>query len=397
MSKWNNRITVFGFLVLLGMMILIGLLTPNRVFSPEENRDLQQLPKLSLQQIFTGQFMKEFETYTSDQFPGRDWWVGIKTRADLAIGKKDNGQVYFGKDHYLFPIDQIDEKQMKGNLFMLTQFIQGLSAAEPRLGISVLMAPTSSQIMGFDLPRYAPVPDEDKLIGQVKQAVKQASLKSGAKKPIFVDPQAALTGALAAHGKEQLYYRTDHHWTTLGAYTAYQAWARASGLSPTPPDRFSVLPVSRDFYGTSQSKTGLDDLMPDTIYAYKPKGGSRVLSVTLKDTAANGGVRKTQSLYDPSFLKVKDQYSYFLGGNHSLVDIQTDVANGKTLLLIKDSYANCFVPFLTDHYQRIVMVDLRYNKESLLPLIKEIQASDVMVLYNIIQFANDRNLVYLKI
>lgn len=396
MSKWNNRITVFGFLILLGIMILIGLLTPNRVFSPEENRDLQQRPKLSLQQIFTGQFMKDFETYTADQFPGRDRWVGIKTRADLAIGKKDNGQVYFGKNHYLFPIDQIDEKQMEENLSTLTQFIQNISKVKPKLEISVMMAPTSSQVMSFDLPKHAPVPDESKLIGQVKKAVEQASIKSGAKKPIFVDPQAALTGALASHGKEQLYYRTDHHWTTLGAYTAYQTWARSVGLSPEPTDRFDILPVSRDFYGTTQSKTGLGGLMPDTIYTYEQKGGSRVVSVTLKDTDANGGIRKAQSLYDPSYLKKKDKYSYFLGGNHSLVDIQTDVANGKTLLLIKDSYANCFVPFLTNHYQRIVMVDLRYNKESLLPLIKEIQASDVMVLYNIIQFANDRNLVYLK-
>ncbi len=392
MKNRNNRMTAFGFAGVIALMALWGGIASDQPFSQEENRALQRLPKPSAAAVLSGQFTREFELYTTDQFPARSLWMSVKSRSDLALGKKDNGQVYFGSEETLFPIDQVDSRQKQANLLFLSRFLTSLRTNYPQVQSSVLIAPTSTEVLRSRLPKHAPVPDEEELIGEIEKTVGALNQKTGsAQVTIFTNPLETLR----RHGEEGVYYRTDHHWTTFGAYLAYRAWAQDQGLKPTPKESFEIRTVSQDFYGTSQSKTGMNSLSPDPIEAYVSdrQGQCRI---TIYDTPQNGGVRTMDSLYDPQFLKEKDQYAYFLGGNHPRTVIDTGVRNGRTLLLVKDSYAHCFVPFLTEHFQRIVMVDLRYFKGGLASLMEEDQVTDVMLLYNVVQFCSDRNLAYLR-
>ena len=97
------------------------------------------------------------------------------------------------------------------------------------------------------------------------------------------------------------------------------------------------------------------------------------------------------TLYQDEFLEKKDKYSYFLGGNHPQVEINTSTKNGKVLLLIKDSYAHCFVPFLAAHYETILMLDPRYLVTDVAALAQEKGVTDLLVLYNLPNFAVDKN------
>ena len=154
------------------------------------------------------------------------------------------------------------------------------------------------------------------------------------------------------------------------------------GEPPLPQDAFTVERVTEEFVGTVYSKANLYTVKPDFIEVYRPKAANPC-TVTWKNGRLDG-------LYDPAYLDKKDKYAYFLGGNHPLTTVETGTANGRTLLLIKDSYANALVPFLAAHYQTIVLVDPRYYKTDLSALFQEKQVTDLLVLYNVNGFGEEK-------
>jgi hypothetical protein len=359
-----------AFLATLGGVTVVNLLAPQREFSDTENRTLQTFPALSADEIFSGRFMTAFDTYASDQFVGRDAWVGLKSTAQFAALNKDNGRVYFGRDGYLFEkTEAYDSSLVQANCEAVASFIDKARALSPGLDARVMLVPTAAAILPEKLPPLAPVPTQAAVIDSMRQAVGETAL---------VDP----TGWLSRHKEQGLYYRTDHHWTTAGAYIGYLALmeGRTDGTL-FGLDDFERRTVAEDFYGTIQSKCGLPWIRPDTMEIfYNPEQDG--CTVTWEDGSLDG-------LYDPSFLQTKDKYAYFLGGNHPLTRVATGTKNGKTLLLLKDSYANAMVPFLTQHYETIVLVDLRYYRDSLLPLFEE-GVDDLLILYNVSGFAAEK-------
>ncbi|MGI6751179.1 MAG: DHHW family protein [Anaerovoracaceae bacterium] len=367
----KDIILLIGFFTILIAYLLSALISPDKTFSENENRYLSQAPEVSGKTIFEGSFMDDFETYTADQFPLRNGWVAIRNTCDMTLGKKDNGHVYFGRDNWLFALEKINEDQRKSNLCYLIEFLAETKKKYPHVASFVLPAPSASEIIKAPLPAYAPVPHQLPRINELK-----ANLKGLA---TVCDVSGHLVAAQAFG--EDLYYRTDHHWTTLGAYYAYRHFAIQADFPPHDLDDYIVTPVTDSFYGTNDSKANLPWTKPDSIMRF---------SLKEHDAAQN------HKIYDESFLNTKDKYSYFLGGNDSLILIDTEIQNGKTLLLIKDSFANCFVPFLTDHYERIILIDLRYYKEGVHELFKENNITDLLILYSFVQLCNDQNLFYLK-
>ncbi len=176
--------------------------------------------------------MRQYDSYTADQFLFRDQWVSLATRELLAIGKRDNQKTYFGKDGYLFAIDTIDYQQMEKNQNLLQEFLQKAKQENPELRSTVMIVPTSSAVLSDKLPYGAPVVQEAPLIASIGRSVE--GLAS------FCDP----TQALLAHAGEEIYYRTDHHWTSLGAYYAYTAWADMQGLPVHGLTEYHVRTVS---------------------------------------------------------------------------------------------------------------------------------------------------------
>lgn len=369
MSKRNySKAIIVMFFVYVGVIILLNILTPVRTFSNEENRELQTMPKFSFLKLKSGEFTKQFDAYIADQFPKRDFFVGVKSKSEMLLGKKENNDVYKGKDGYLMQkFAHEDEKVAKQKITAINLFFKKIGNVNKYF----LLAPNSIEILKDKLPFDAPVQSEVSYMNEMKKAL-NGDVK-------FVDVYNTLT----SKKEEYIYYKTDHHWTTDGAYYAYEKFCEDAGIVRQEKDKFNIKTVTKNFYGTSYSKGGFKDVTPDTIKIYEPKE-KRNYIVQYLDTKT-----RSNTLYSMKSLKEKDKYAVFFGGNHPLLKITTGVKNSKKLLVIKDSYANSFVPFLTSAYSEIYMVDLRYYDDSVSQLVKSNKISNVLFLYNTSTFADD--------
>lgn len=373
--KKEKMLSLF-FVALLGGGLVWNLLTPAREYSEAENRYLQTFPAVNADQIFSGKFSSQFESYTTDQFPARDSWVALKTMTQLGLGRPDNGRVYFGKKDRLFALpDPADASWEQRNCRAVAAFLAKARENRPELRTSVMLVPTAATILPEDLPALAPVADEAALLRRMKEALGETA--------VFCDPTAAL---LAVEDRESLYFRTDHHWTGRGAYAAYAAWAQATGLQPQPLTNFRETTVADDFTGTLFSKANLPWIKPDTLTAWEPA------DLAACSFSVDGGKTFADGLYDPQALLGRDKYTYFLGGNHPLTVVRTGTENGRRLLVVKDSYAHSFAPFLTAHYETIYLLDPRYFKENIQTWMGKENITDILVLYNAATFSADRQL-----
>ena len=368
-SKWLSLFFVIG----MSALVVWNLFTPSRAYSESENRYLQSFPSLSVDRLVSGEFAKSFDLYSSDQFPLREKWVALKTSVQMALLRPDNGRVYFGKNDRLFEVPSAENTvREEKNCRAVATFLKAAQAKWPELKPSVLLSPTASTVLPEDLPSHAPVADQAALLQRMKKAL-------GTDIP-FCDPTQAY---FEQADRERLFFRTDHHWTVYGAFAAYQAWARSTGLTPLQMEDYTVKTVSADFLGTLYSKANLPWIQPEKLEIFEPKQKN-----PCKVTAENEKT-KLDSLYDSSFLKGRDKYSYFLGGNHPVTEVTTSVKNGRRLLILKDSYAHSFVPFLTAHFETITLVDPRYFKEDLFAWMEGKDFTDILVLYNAATFAED--------
>lgn len=370
MSKPYARFVTALFCVFLGGFALLGVILPDRDFSPDENRILAQRPEITLQSIRSGKFMSDFEAYVTDQFPGRDRWIAGKAAAERFSGKHENNGVFFFKSEgltYLIPrFDSPDEKRLKDNLGYVKRF-----AKESPIPVTVGLIPTAATVWADLLPQGAPNYDQRLILEQAAQAI-----------PDFVD----LYGVLKEHSGEPIYYRTDHHWTTLGAYYGYCGLAAALGYELSPLPQFET--VTEDFYGTSYSSSGVRWVKPDSIQIAVPHDGVTV-------TSFEGNRAQSRQLYDYSKLEEKDKYAFFLGGQQPLCVIETPNQNKPRLLIIRDSYTDSLAPFLTREFSEIHLVDLRYYKGSLGDYIRENTIDRALVLYSVPNFVSDTNLAWL--
>lgn len=357
------------------MVLLLGLagkeaLSHQRIYSPVEKRELQTRPEISITKVLDGRFQKKYESYLRDQFPGRDHWVSFQTDMELFMGKNEIHNVYIGKNHYLlehYTEKEFDPQQISKNLQALEKFV---GKAKQNADVHVMMVPTKSWVLREKLPAFAPHYKEQKFYDALQQKLEKEDVL------ISVEP------VLDAHKEEEIYYRTDHHWTTLGAWYAYEQYTKAVGGDlQRAQGKKKFRCISKDFYGTTYAKINYAR-QADKIEIYEPADKLRVVY--------NMGEKKTKTLYDVSFLKTADQYSVFTGGNQAVLEITGGIKNGKTLLLIKDSFANSILPFLAEDYEKLVVVDLRQLNVSGDRLLEMFSPTDILILYNSAQFAQDK-------
>nr|WP_275983698.1 DHHW family protein [Paenibacillus hamazuiensis] len=357
-----------------GAMAAANFLTPDKIFSESENRVLEKRPYFSLHSLLSGHFTSDYERYTSDQFAFRDAWVGVKTDTDRALGKKDSNGVFLGKDSYLM---ERYNSPSDADLKIRVRAIQGFDHATPGLRKYVMLAPTAAALLADKLPANAPVGDERADMDRFRRLLPQHIR--------FVDVYSALD----AEREQPIFYKTDHHWTTKGAYYAYRELCRRMGIVPQDEDSFDIHQVADEFYGSLYSKSGFRHLQPDRIDLYLPKKDSKI------KVSYVGEGRISDSLYELDNLRKKDKYAVFLNGNHALVRIATDGPADKKLLVVKDSYANSLIPFLAKHFGEIDVVDLRYADKSLITLVQERQIQDMLILYNVKTFFEDPSILNL--
>ena len=373
MKKVYSVPVIVLFILSLTVFTLLSVFLPKSDFSEAENRELQTLPEISLEAINSGTFQEEYNNYLSDQFVARDFWVKAKTNIMLALGKQDINGVYIGKDGYLlekYSESDYDSETVEYNVAALTSFLNKYAAEG--YNMKCAFVPSKGTVMTDKLPENAVPYDTSYVIGGVKDGVSD--------KVKLLD----FTEALKAHQNEYIYFKTDHHWTQLGAYYAYTMLnADSSASSKYRPDTDKPETVTEAFYGSTFDKIQLD-IKPDSIACYD----------TGVKTQLNfyGEAKNADSLYFKSALETKNKYEYFLGGNYARCDINTDVKNGKKLLLLKDSYSNALVPFLACNYEKIIMLDLRFYKDDINELISSEKPQDILVINNTEKFMVNENM-----
>ena len=372
-KKFQQFITAALFFGIIILFAGAAIVLPKSYFSEEENRALSEFPTVSARAWFSGELSSDLGEYLCEHFPLRNGWIGLRTSLERLAGHDEINGVYFsGGSFYETPIEPDYE--------VVDRSINAINSFGEKLGgrLSVMLAPTSSQIYSDRLPDFAPKPDEKKLINYVYSKL-SPSVQA-------VD----VYDALYRSREDYIYYRTDHHWTTRGAYVAYKALMGAYGYEPVSEDKINVEHASHGFLGTLYSKVLSEYAEPDTVDFYT-SAGPEVTDVEI--TGSDGNVTKKDSVYFRENLEIKDKYLSFLGANVPKIEITSEYSGG-SILVIKDSYANCFVPFLTKHFERVTVVDMRYIMD-LGDYVDPGEYDRVLILYNASTFAEDRNVAKL--
>lgn len=363
------------FLILIFGFTIASIISPERGFSENENRVLASRPEFSWENLFEGTYITDYETYVTDQFVLRDAWIGLKTRVELALLKKDINGVYFGKDGYLIEKleeSEIDQELLEKNTNRLEQFVGRYKELLGEEHVYAMIVPTAFEILSEKLPPFATGFDQGAYLDRLSAILGDN----------FID----LRDSLNAHDDEEIFYKTDHHWTVNGAFYAYQTWADAMGFTPLSKSDFTIKVVSEDFLGTIYSKVNVK-VPADKMEIYDTTNSYQV------EYNMDGNIKN--SLYEFRHLNTKDKYAMYLNGNNPVVEINTENKNNKKLLIIKDSYAHCFAPFAVNHFETTYMVDLRYLSMPMSQFIREYGITDVLVLYNTNSFIKDKNLLFM--
>ncbi len=386
------------FALFISVFFLVDVFNSDRAFSEFENTSLAQKPAFSWSSFVDGSFGSKYVKYINEQFLGRDNWISMKAVADMGLGRIESHGVTYGDDHYLMEKLEIVEDQnypanagtnivkqtaLDRSNGMVSSFLQMYD--QP---ITFSLVPNSYAILEDEVPTGFPGADQQAYTQQIYQTLNEA------------DDQLEIvdfSDALSQHKDEYIYYRTDHHWTTLGAYYAYVAYCEQKGLTPVSLEELEENKVE-DFYGTFYSKAKRPSQPADTITWYDVDVDEFAFVANLqqdKQLAQLGEVvqedglelLRVDGMMDQRKFEVRDKYAAFMWGNSGYVKIKSshnlNHQEGKTsrLLLFKDSYANSMIPYLTYNYDEIIVVDLRYMAKSTKELMQE-EFDDIFVMYN---------------
>ena len=360
------------FLAFIGAFFILNLVLPDSQFSEQENRYLQMRPEFSFKSLFSGDYTSKFETYTTDQFTFRDEWITLKAASELALGKQENNDVHLCENGTLIEgFKRPENSVLDSNMSALNTLVGNTDAK-----VYFALIPDKSDLYASLLPKNAPNDSEKEVIDYCY----------GQSNATNVD----MYSALSAHKDEYIFYRTDHHWTSLGAYYGLSALAESMGLPCPALDSYTDRHVvSEEFYGTTWSSSGFSWVDPDTMETFvnAPEG--------LKVTSYPQGSPVEGKLYVFSFLEKKDIYSMFMGGNCPMHVIETGNEDKPSLLILRDSYTDSLIPFLLDDFSEIHVLDLRYYRASLKAYIEQNDFDNVLVCYSVSNFCSDSNIFLL--
>lgn len=364
-------------LLLLGLAIA-NLVWPKRDMIELENRKAAQFPAFSVESLLDGRWQSGFARWMQDQFLLRDAWINTQRAADeIVFQKAEEGGILLGKDQWmftkLFTIDDATRQQTAKNVQAVAEF-----AARYPGKVTFLLAPSASVIYPEALPAGAPMADENALLDDIFAQVGESAAVIDLREPF------------TARRDEYLYFKTDHHWTTNGAYRAYEQFCALKGLTPFDRDAHEAVTVE-DFQGTHYSATRLWDVENDTITYYPLPNQMTIYNITGE---AQYEPMTTENLINTDKFATRDKYAAFLDGNNGYSVIEGDGEG--SILVVKDSYANSFIPYLTANYEKIGVVDFRNFKYGLDSTIEREGYDEVLILYNFQTFISDTDLIYIS-
>ena len=371
----KNKIFFAIFMTVCIVIIIVNFIWPKQTFSQEENRMLATIPRFSFESFVNGDYLNGVNDYINDHFAFRNIYLKLNSWWEVSVmGKKENNGVYIGKDGYLFEKfkhGEEEKEKVKNNVSAISNFAETMQEID--IPTYFVLVPNSIYINSDKLPKNVEVPNQEGIINTVYSNVKNTK-------------NINVTSALKEENKiKPLYFKTDHHMNSDGAYVVYREFCNTANIQPVQNKDFNKITVTNDFLGTFDSKAQLINQTPDEIFVYENE-----INTNIKEAVYDK--ETTKSIFNEEFLTGKDKYSYFLNGNNSRAIIKTKVDNNKKLLVIKDSYAHIMSQFLCENYSEVHFLDPRYTKFDYKEYVQENGITDVLFLYNVSNFATDTNL-----
>ncbi len=361
------------------LLLVMGLslcLLPQSEFSPEENRALCTAPSFSLDALVDGSLTAGIADFCADQFPLRSLFVSAKAGTELLLGKQENNDVLLGNDGYLIARQEYTEDQkriLSQNVTAISRFAQAMDQQE--IPFTFVVVPRSVDVNTTKLPAAYQSVHAAAAWTWLDQATTTKDIE-------YYDLTDALQAAAAR--EDAVWYKTDHHWTMLGAYQAYVALAQSLGYTPYPLEDFSTQVICDDFRGTTHGSSGMHWIPGETITLLRYEGDD---AFTTEIIAGGMTVRALNGLYDFDALGTHDEYNVFLGGTNTLIRVTNQTReNAPTLVLIKDSFSQSLAPFLARHFDLLLVDPRTYDirsSGSLVSLIEQQNADHVVLLYGI--------------
>ena len=368
-------LTSWVLILSIGALFLLFWLLPARDYSATEKRYLANPPTVTWESLLSGDVSRDVEDYLTDHFPGRNLFVGVHAYWNLFTGRNAVGSVYHCGDGYLIrapeqgSLDTLDK-----NVTRFAAFAQGTG-----LPASLIVVPSAGSILEDLLPaNHDAYPDDEAMEHVYNLAGDLAVLDL---REEFAQEKTAT----------QLYYKTDHHLTSAGCYTVYNAYCRSLGLAPLPKAAYTIL-RSTGFKGTGWSSSGYWLTKADDLELWQSGDD---LTVTIVEAGQEDVVSDSPFFLDN--LSADDQYTVFLDGNHTLVRIDNPgTSTGERLLVLRDSFGHCIAPFLASNYSQIILVDLRYYRASVSQLIQDYGITRLLFLYGMDSLLTDTNSAWLS-
>jgi len=370
-ARKDETVTVAVFCAFLAVMSALFLLLPKKDFSETEKRYLEETPALTWQRVASGEFGQDAETYMADHMPGRDFFVGLQAYYELYTGRQA------AKDIYLADGQRLVEAPADHNKAAIAKNLTAINAFADMLQIPVdlMIVPSAGWAHRQDIRGLAYEYRDEAILADIYSGA-GSNVRCLDLTDIFAQPQ-------------DLYYRTDHHWTSLGAYKAYAAYMQYLGREYRDQTDFTVETVD-GFRGSTHSRAALWMIPGESLELWT---GSTGITVT------NGESQEVHSgIFYRNRLGELDKYTVYLDGNHSIVRLENpDAKTSGKLLVIRDSYSNCLGGFLAESYETVVLVDLRYFKQTPVSLLcQEENFDNVLICYSVGNFMTDENLVWLR-
>lgn len=355
----KNKFFFVTFISFWVIIIILNFVIPNKEFSESENRMLAKMPRFKIEELVNGKYVDKLNDYINDQFVFRDIWLKIKSVEERLLGKTENNGVYIGKDGYLFEkIKYTNESEEK-----IKSLVQTINNFQKNTNITTyfLLIPNSIYINQDKLPKYAETFDQEKVIKNTYDMTENI---------ITVNT----IDTLKQNKDKYIFFKTDHHMTSDGAYLIYLEFCKKANISPVT--EYIKEEVTGSFLGSFDSKAQMLNQEKDKIIVYKNSNNTEGITAYYdKET--------TNSIFNEEFLSKKDKYSYFLNGNNAKVVVKTKQENGKKLLVIKDSYAHIMAQFLCQNYEEIHFIDPRYFNASIEEYAKQNNINETIFLYNV--------------
>lgn len=371
LRKYRNTL-LFLFILVLFLVLGVHLTAGDRLFSKVENRNLKQRPVFSLAALSDGSYAKDLTGYLEDQFPLRDQMIRLKAGMEKLLLRQENNDVYINSGDYLIGKFNPNPQELTRQK---AEVLNAFAREHRGVGVSVMLVPNKIQILKDKLPKFAPAASQEEYLNNFYKLLSMGINKIN------------LIPKFTAQKSDYLYFRSDHHWTQNGAFSAQEEYLKALGLAPRTASEYSVRKVAQGFEGSLASKSGVKPNPADELDLYVPNNPEDLV-VNLTEEQ-----KKLTSLYQMDLADGQDKYLVYLGGNYPVVRIGTSSTKDRRLLIIKDSYANAFVPFMTRDFNEITMVDLRYYTGDINQLVNEYLITDVLVLYNINTFNDDNSIL----